>query len=62
MARLTEAGTLMRHIVDRVIDIARPDDVVAAPVLEHVRSRSIDVPMTASRPGRRARHGAKACC
>jgi signal transduction histidine kinase/DNA-binding response OmpR family regulator len=33
MSRLTEAGTLMRQIVDRVINIARPDDVLEPPVL-----------------------------
>jgi signal transduction histidine kinase/DNA-binding response OmpR family regulator len=33
MRLLTEAGALMRRIVDRVIDIARPDDVVEALVL-----------------------------
>jgi signal transduction histidine kinase/DNA-binding response OmpR family regulator len=33
LARLSEAGTLMRSIIDRVIDVARPEDVVAPPVL-----------------------------
>jgi CheY-like chemotaxis protein len=33
LARLTEAGSLMRHIVDRVIDVARPEDPGATPVL-----------------------------
>jgi signal transduction histidine kinase/DNA-binding NarL/FixJ family response regulator len=33
LARLTEAGTLMRDIVDRVIDIACPEDVTHTPVL-----------------------------
>ncbi len=34
LARLTAAGTLMRNVVDRVINIARPDEVATAPVLE----------------------------
>ena len=31
--RLTEAGTLMRDIVNRVIDVARPDGVIGTPIL-----------------------------
>ncbi len=34
LSTLTEAGTLMRNIVNRVIDVARPDDRADAPVLE----------------------------
>jgi signal transduction histidine kinase/CheY-like chemotaxis protein len=30
---LVDAGTLMRNIVNRVIDVARPDDVVGPPIL-----------------------------
>ena len=33
LARLTEAGTMMRDIVNRVLDIARPEDHVITPVL-----------------------------
>jgi signal transduction histidine kinase/CheY-like chemotaxis protein len=33
LTRLTEAGTLMRNIINRVIDVARPDDRADAPVL-----------------------------
>jgi signal transduction histidine kinase/DNA-binding response OmpR family regulator len=34
LTRLTEAGALMRGIVNRVIEVARPDDRADAPVLE----------------------------
>jgi len=33
LARLTEAGSLMRDIVDRVVDIARPEDAIETQVL-----------------------------
>jgi signal transduction histidine kinase/CheY-like chemotaxis protein len=33
LARLTEAGVFMRDIVDRVIDVARPDEAFDTPVL-----------------------------
>ncbi len=33
LRQLTEAGTLMRNIVDRVIDVGRPDAVTGTPVL-----------------------------
>ena len=34
LARLTEAGTLMRGVINRVIDVARPDDHGETPLLE----------------------------
>ena len=33
LKRLSEAGTLMRNIINRVIDVARPEDRVEAPVM-----------------------------
>ena len=33
LERLTEAGALMRLIIDRVIDVTRPDERIAHPIL-----------------------------
>ncbi len=33
LTRLTEAGTLMRDVIDRVIDISAPDDIAETPIL-----------------------------